>query len=678
MYFNRDLSWLQFNYRVLLEAADKEVPLMERYKFLSIFASNLDEFFAIRYPVIRAISKLKAKTQRKISSDIPENPEEKIQTEIRRQLDELNQIMGQLLAELENEGIILYYNKTFKPEHLNEMREIFLSKVLAFVQPVFLETETAFQFKPESNKLYMVITLKKNASEVLEHTVIKIPSDNLKRFYQLSPIDGIDYIAIIDDIIRMHISYVFPGFEVMGVYSIKFTRNSELDLQEDYNSNILKKIKRQLKKREYAPLSMFLYQADMPSNVLLFLVSSFDIDLENTFAVSKYHNLRDFMSFSGFYKKLMYDAVAPLSPASLPDVKDLFSIIEQRNVLLHLPYHSYNPILSFFNQAAVDPEVREIYITLYRVAAASLIVNALISAAMNGKKVTVFIELKARFDEANNINWGERMTEAGIKIIYSIPGIKVHSKIALVVKNDHKQKKMYAIIGTGNFNELTARLYTDHIMLTTNPAITDDLLTLFRFLEKGRAPVNEQLKFNTIHVSHFNLLENFEKLVQKEIEKAKKSKPAFIRIKVNNLEDVGFIDLLYKASRAGVTIQLQVRGICSLIPGKPGFSDNIEVKRLVGRYLEHTRIFIFGREEPEIIIGSADLMTRNLHHRIEVCVPVLEPNCRKELVDYFDMQWKDNDKAVMLSSDMDQIRVRNDSPVFNAQQSIYNYLLTGA
>lgn len=335
---------------------------------------------------------------------------------------------------------------------------------------------------------------------------------------------------------------------------------------------------------------------------------------------------------------------------------DIFNVLDKQDVLLHIPYNSYNPVLSFFNQAAVDTEVTDIYITLYRVAAESHIVNALISAAKNGKNVTAFIELKARFDEANNIKWSKVMKQAGVKIIYSIPDIKVHSKIALVKKRKGNDIPTYAILCTGNFNEITAQFYTDHVLMTTDPSIVSELFQLFKFLQKKDKILQDaRLKFNNLLVSQFNLNDRLEGLIKTEMRKAQNGEEAMIRIKVNNLEEQNFINLLYKASQAGVKINLIIRSVCCLMPGLKGLSESITIKRLVDRYLEHTRLLIFGAgDSAEVIIGSADLMNRNLYHRIEVCVPIKNGNLKKELIDYFEMQWKDNDKAVLLTSNLDQ------------------------
>lgn len=677
MFYNRDLSWLGFNYRVLQEAQDKDVPLFERLKFLSIFSSNLDEFFRVRYPSVIALSKLDRKTRMQASLSSTEDIGEKIQNEINRQLQLFGSILlNEILPELKQNGIIFYYNMEIRQEHIPEIKEIFLSNVLSFIQPILLDGNSTNTFFPVNNQLYFVVSLKENNQGLLKQAIVNIPSNKLPRFFTLAPLDGLEYVIFIDDIVRENLVALFPGLEIIGVYSIKFNRDAELHLIEEYSGNLLEKIEKQLNKRDFGPPSRFLYENGMPRNLQLFLASAFKVKYEDMFAGGRYHHLSDLSYLPTFNKNLNYEKLKPLSSLNVMDSGDIFNVLNKQDVLLNIPYQSYNPVLSFFNQAAVDTEVTDIYITLYRVAAESHIVNALISAAKNGKNVTAFIELKARFDEANNIKWSRVMKDAGIKIIYSIPDIKVHSKIALVKKRKGVEDVSYAILSTGNFNEITAQFYTDHVLMTTDPVIIKEMISLFKYLQrKNRSLETKKLKFDKLLVSQFNLNSRLEKLIDNEIQRAVKGEKAMVRIKVNNLEESYFISLLYKASQAGVKINLIIRSVCCLIPGLPGISENISVKRLVDRYLEHTRILIFGTDDnAEVIMGSADLMTRNLYHRIEVCVPIKTPDCKKELINYFELQWQDTDKAVVLLPNMDQKREDETTPNLNAQQSIYNYL----
>lgn len=676
--YNRDLSWLGFNLRVLQEAADAEVPLYERLKFLSIFSSNLDEFFRVRYPEVIALSVLGKKTRKEIQEP-DKNITEKIQDEINRQLDFFGSILNnEILHSLKQNGIIFYYNESIRNEHLSEIREIFLSNILSFIQPIYLDGKSEKAFMPENNKLYFVISLEEN-NGTLKQAIVNIPSEKTKRFFALTPLDGYDYVIFLDDIVRENLVFIFPNLKIIGVFSIKLNRDAEIHLEDDYGGNLLKKIEARLKKRDFGLPSRFLFQQGMPLNLQMFLSSVFNITNDDMFPGGRYHNLKDLSSFPDFNKQLCYQKRKPLSSSHVMNSGDIFDILLQDDVLLHLPYQSYNPVLSFFNQAAVDINVSDIYITLYRVAEESHIINALISAAKNGKNVVAFIELKARFDEANNIRWSRVMKDAGIKLIYSPALIKVHSKIALVRKKKDGVRQSFAVVSTGNFNEVTAQFYTDHVLMTTDKTIIRELRCLFKYLQLNHhSKKDKDIQFKSLLISRFNMNEELKKLIDKEIAKANRGESALIRIKVNNLEEPGFINQLYKASNAGVKINLIIRSICCLIPGTPGESENIVVKRIVDRYLEHSRILIFGtKENAEVIIGSADLMTRNLYYRIEADVRVKNENCKKELIKYFTKQWDDNDKAVLLLPGFKQQKIiASNTEKNNAQQSIYNFLET--
>ncbi len=677
MLINRDISWLQFNLRVLQEANDATVPLYERIKFLSIFSSNLDEFFRVRYPYITTLAKLDKKIRKQASLETKEDVSSVIQNEINRQLDLFGDtLQDQIIPALKENKIIFYYNSEIHEQHRAEIRELFLSKILSFVQPLYLDTDMNQKFTPENSKLYLFISMKDHEPGTLKHGIVNIPSDKLQRFYVLTPIDGHEYVIFIDDIIRLNLPFLFPGSEIQGVYSIKFNRNSEIYLNHELSGDILLKIEKELKKRALGAPSRFLYEASMPRNVQFLIAGLFELNFEEMFSGGRYHQLSDLASFPKFNKNLTYPKRKQLSLPELQDTADIFNVLNTRDILLHLPYQSYNPVLSFFNQAAVDSGVTDIYITLYRVAAESHIINALISAARNGKKVTAFIELKARFDEDNNIRWSKEMKKAGITIIYSLPNIKVHSKIALIKKNSGNQVLSYAMLSTGNFNEVTAQFYTDHVLMTTDPPIINELSSLFKILQKDSADkFKTKQHFDKLLISQFNMKEQFEKLIENEITKAKSGQDALIRIKLNNLEEPNLIHALEKAGRAGVTVQVIVRSICCMLPVKAEGDDNVTIKRLVDRYLEHTRFFIFGTDlNAEVIMGSADWMNRNIHHRIEVCVPVIAAECKKELLDYFSMQWSDETKTTIIGMETDIATDEITHRGQGAQQMIYEYL----
>ncbi|MGZ8508983.1 MAG: polyphosphate kinase 1 [Chitinophagaceae bacterium] len=681
MYHNRDISWLGFNHRVLQEAADPAVPFLERIKFLSIFSSNMDEFFRVRYPVIALYSQLKAKTLDKIAPLIEKKLSEKVQLIISQQLDEFGNIIhSQILPELEANGIVLYYNRPAPDSYSSQVRELFFSRVLAFIQPVFVEESFQKEFFPGNNKIYFFVLLRKEGKDALSHAFINIPSGKLPRFFKLEANGNEEtHIIFLDDIIRENLNCIFTGFSIHACYSFKITRDSELYLNEEgIGKDILKELEKQLVKRDLGSPTRFLYEKGMPLSVQKFLAGSLGLKQEELYEGGRYHNLSDLSSFPVSRKNLEYPSLQQLKPVGLEYCGDIFRQIEERDLLLHFPYESYNPVLSFFNQAAIDPDVQSISVTLYRVASESHIVNALISAAKNRKEVRVFVELKARFDEANNIKWSKEMVMAGVKIIYSIPLIKVHSKIALIIKKVNKGVKGYAFVGTGNFNETTARFYTDHALFTAREEVIKDLQHLFTILEKEKRPQKNAVnEFQHLLVSQYNLVPAFEEEIMAQIRKAKKGQDALIRIKLNNLEDVYMIDLLYKAGKAGVKVHLLVRSICCIAPAKEGLSENIEVKRIVGQFLEHSRIFIFGSgEDSKIYMGSADWMTRNLQHRIEVCIPVTDSVLKTDLTNYFDIQWNDTVKSVSLDAELNQLRSNNlsDPDQETPQQKIYGYL----
>lgn len=676
MFFNRDVSWLKFNELVLEQAKNVRLPLFERMKFLSIFSSNLDEFFHVRYPEVVAISKLDDKTIQKMI--IPQQPGvvNRIQHTIHQQLETFGAVLNeQIIPALKKENIWMYYNEKIKREHLQEITEIFYTEVLSFIQPIRLGSATAYNFMPQNNKPYLIISSKDKESDLFRHDVVNIPTDKLKRFYELSPIGDMRYVVFIDDVLRLNIDRLFPGVDVVGVYSIKLNRDADINLNDEYSADILDRVEKKLAKRIVAPPSRFLYEKGMPLNLRMFLASVFDVEMEDMFEGGKYHNLSDLIKFPLSNKSLEFPPLKPIVYPKEAVRGDVFNIMREKDVLLHLPYHSYAPVLSFFNQAAVDVNVTEIFITLYRVASESHIVNALISAARNGKKVTCFIELKARFDEANNIRWSRVMKSAGIKLIYSRPSLKVHSKIALVKRKEGKKDKLYSVISTGNFNESTAKFYTDHVLLTTDHSIVKELQVLFNFLKKNAiSNTTASIQFNDLLVAKFNMQEELERLIDREIEHAMNGRKGLIRIKVNNLEDPWMINLLYKASRAGVEVRLLVRSVCCLVPGVRGKSERIEVRRIVDRFLEHSRLFIFGEEETSVYMGSADLMIRNLRNRIEVAVKLKEQHLANELLQYFDLQWKDNTQAVYIDKALHNVPVKTGGRNINAQKDIYKFL----
>ncbi|MCW3461827.1 polyphosphate kinase 1 [Chitinophaga nivalis] len=646
--YNRDLSWLSFNYRVLLMAADPQVPLYERIKFLSIFSSNLDEFFRVRMPTIQAIHKVLEKDPGAGGDEtLTTGTLQEVLQEINRQQQEYGQIFtGKILPALLEQQIQLYFNQPLEAAHTAFSKDYFLTTILGWLQPVWLTGEPKKLFL-ENNALYLAITLiPDNNPVVQEQVILNIPAA-LPRFLQLPSLNGRHYIAFLDDIIRAHLPYLFPGYQIYSAYSVKLTRNAEMDMDE-MKGDILEEVETLVRKRELGIPTRFLYDAAIPLPLLHFLAHQFEVETHELVAGGRYHNLKDLadLPVPGDIPQASYPRIAPAVNPAAGHTDRLLDHIQQQDMLIHLPYQQYDPILRFFNEAATDTSVQEIYVTLYRIASGSRIAQALISAARNGKQVTVFVELKARFDEANNVRWARKMKDAGVKLIYSIPGMKVHAKTALVKRKRGYQWDYSGLIATGNFNESTARFYTDHVLFTAHTGITREMELLFIYLQSRSQPdAYNFLRFEHLLVAQFNMIDRFTALIDREIAHAQAGRPAHITIKLNNLQEKEMIAKLYEASQAGVQIDLIIRSINCLVPDIPE-SSGIRITRIVDRYLEHARVFIFHNNgTAEVYMGSADWMNRNLHRRIEVCVPVYDPVLQQQLKDIIALQLQDSHLA---------------------------------
>ncbi len=680
VFLNRDLSWLSFNHRVLMEAADKTVPLYSRISFLSIFSSNLDEFFRVRMPSIFAFTSISAK-KTTLREEYPRELVQQVQETVFQHQEDFGRILTkQILPELQKNHIHLYYGDPIKEEHGEIIREYFLSKVLSFLQPVILQKENQSTVFLENNALYFIVDIEPvSQTGKRQYALLNIPSANLPRFLELPAVGEDHYIVFIDDIIRENLQEIFSGYTIHGAYSVKLTRDAEMNLEDEFAGDLAEKIEKQLEKRDVGHSTRFLYDHNMTTEAKDFIRQYLDLREEEMIDGGRYHNLKDLGSLPNPTKtKLSYVSWPAVSHPGFNNHRSIFDSISEKEKLLHLPYNSYNYILRFFNEAAIDPNVKEIYVTLYRVAADSHIVNALISAAKNGKKVIVFVELKARFDEANNLRWSKRMKAAGIKIINSIPGLKVHAKVALVKRQEGDELRNYSFMATGNFNEATGRFYTDHVLFTTNPEFSQELDWLFEYLQSRKQPAEySKISFKHLLVSQFNMVKRFSKLIDREIENAEKGLPAGIIIKLNNLQEKEMISKLYEASSAGVKVQLLARSICCLAPGVEKQSENIKVHRIVDRYLEHARVFVFHNNgEPKYFMGSADWMNRNLHSRIEVVFPVYDKDLCAEIEHILQLQLNDNSKAVLLTAELENKRIlaAPGAAALAAQESIYNYV----
>jgi len=671
-FFNRDLSWLSFNERVLQEAGRQSLPLLERINFLSIYSSNLDEFYRVRMPVLQALHKINNRKNKANEGDVKLHDLHQAQEQIQRQQEHYGQILTQsILPQFDERGIHLIYNQEFPTQIIQPITDYFLSQVMAFLQPVNLAAGTSFF--PENNKLYFLVQLQTATNEE-QLVALNIPSDELPRFFSI-PVQDELYIVFLDDIIRYNLDKIFP-VPVTGCYSFKITRDAEFDFEDEYTGDLAEQLEKQLRKRDYGLATRFLHQPGLPMPALQALSKLLGLRDGSLVAGGVYHNLKDFAALPVNNAELKVEKWPSLRYNALPETQSLLDKIGQQDYMLHTPYQSYDSILRFFNEASIRPDVEEIYVSLYRVASDSKIVNALISAAHNGKKVFVLVELKARFDEANNIKWAKKLKAAGARLIYSVTALKVHAKIALVKLKAGNRTQYRGLLATGNFNENTARFYTDHILLTGNHKLLREIELLFIFLSKKQKPDTAKVKpFKNLLIAQFNLQDRFIEMIDAEISNQQQGLPAFITIKMNNLEEEVLISKLYEASNAGVKIHLIVRSICRLIPGVAGQSENITVTRIVDRYLEHGRIFVFGNNgDTKVYMGSADWMNRNIYHRIEVCFPVYDEAIKQEILQLVDLHLRDNAQAVYLNTQLNNIPVKQDTPVVRSQQEIYQLL----
>ncbi|MEM9934069.1 MAG: polyphosphate kinase 1, partial [Bacteroidota bacterium] len=649
-YVNRDISWLSFNYRVLEEAKDPSLPLYERIKFLAIYSSNLDEFFRVRVASIRSLLKVKKKKRKKLGLT-PEAILERIHVEVSRQQEEFGQIFReQILPELAENNIRLLLKTPDDEAQLTFVRDFFSRQIKPYMHPELLKKGKITHFLRDHSIYLALELLDKNKKDPnATYAILLVPTHhNIPRFTTL-PLseDKVHTIIFLEDIIRANLDQIFPGYEVAQCFSIKMSRDADLKIEDELGGTLVEKIKNNLLLRAVNDPSRFLYDPKMSPAMLRYLRKTLGLSKEDLVAGGQYHNFNDFFGFPNPLKHVKPELeVAPLPQlphAGIDKFEKIMPAMAEGDKMLHFPYQTYDYVLRFLNEAAQDPDVKEIKTTQYRVASNSAIVNALISAALNGKEVTVFVEIKARFDEQSNLQSAENMKEAGVNVIYSNdPKIKVHAKVALVRRMEEGKLKGYAFLSTGNFNEKTARIYADHGLLTADQRITDELNQIFTYFNNPDKPKSE-IKFSHLLVAQFNMKTRFKQLISREIREVKAGKKGYILIKLNNLEERSMIDKLYEASQAGVKIDMVVRGICCLRPGVEGLSENITITRIVDRYLEHARIFHFHNGgQSEMYIGSADWMSRNLNHRVEVVFPIYHQEAREQIMQIVKYQLEDN------------------------------------
>lgn len=673
-YHNRDISWLAFNHRVLLEATNHNIPLYERIKFLAIYHSNLDEFFRVRVAWLKRISEFQQKEERKFGYH-PDYLLEKVFTIVEDHISTLDHYFYNfILPELSENGINVLSNEQLSLQQKNFVNEFSKSHILPFIQPSLLEKGKIISFL-KNRSIYLGIELKDKQTGGIKYAFVEIPTWKTTRFIEL-PNTGqsTDYI-LLDDAIRFLLPSIFPGYKIISVNSFMVTRDAELYIEDELSGNLVEKIKANLMKRESGYAIGFIFDRSMPIKMLKYLIQTFEIDPESVIVGSKYLKMSDFMKLPNpAGSSLENERWGRLKHRNFEKYDSLFDAIKAKDRLLSFPYQKFDYVTELLDSASKDKKVTEINVSLYRTSERSKIARLLINAARRGKKVTAFVEVKARFDEESNIIWAEEMRSHGVDIIYSVPEIKVHSKLILIARSENGTIRNYALISTGNFNRNTAKLYCDHAYITARKQVTNEVKQVFDMFKNH---LSELLPFQHLMVAPHQMRTKIEEYIDFEIEQAKKGKRAEIMIKVNSLEDRKIINQLYRASNAGVKIRLVVRGICCLVAGVKGQSENIEVRSIIDRYLEHARILRFYHKGKDLIyMGSADMMRRNLSRRIEVMTPIYEEDVKKQLIKVLELQWKDNVKARWIDADLSDKRVDIATKRVQSQLEIHNYFKT--
>lgn len=675
VYVPRDISWLHFNARVLQEAEDERVPLIERIRFLGIFSNNLDEFFKVRYATIKRMGQLAKTGGRELGSVSPVELLNRMTNIVREQQAKAQKIYDTLVEALDEHDIRIVDEKQLTPKQKEFARRYFIEKVSPTVFTLILSEDRPFPHLRDKS-IYLSIKLwHKDSSIKPTFALIEIPSDLVGRFIEL-PGRGRRNIIYLDDLIRFNLRYIFftHSFDYISAHTIKFTRDAELDIESDVSKSFLEKMVSSLKDRRTGDPVRFVYDADIPDDEIKMLLSRLDLDnFDSIIPGGRYHNKKDLIDFpAAGHPELTYEEMPQCNHPDLNLEKSLIDVIAQKDVLLFFPYHTFSYLIRFLREAALDPRVEEVKVTLYRLADNSRIISALINAAKNGKKVTVVMELQARFDEEANIRWTQKLKQEGVHVVFGVSGLKVHSKIILIRRREDDGKlKTYVSVGTGNFNEKTSRFYTDYHLLTSDKRITKEINRLFTFFGANY----KVYKNKHLLLSPFSFRKRFTEFIDREAENAREGKPAYICLKLNSLCDTGIIKSLYKASEAGVHIRIVVRGICSLIPGVPGLSENIECISIVDRFLEHSRFYHFHNNGDDLMyISSADIMARNIDYRIEVTTPVYDEHIRRQLTDHFEIMWSDNVKARYIDRDGRNLHRMSEKPPIRAQYALYEYV----
>jgi polyphosphate kinase len=666
---NRELSWLSFNERVLQEATDPTVPLVERIRFLGIYSNNMDEFYRVRVSNVRRMALLKKTKINGFQGNANELYQE-IRKVVLKQQKKFELAFEDISAEFNKKNIFFKNETSLEDSQISELTTYFQNELRHVIFPIILDKKNAFP-KLRDYAIYLAVKIEDNKGKN-RYALIQIPTD-VSRFKQLTNGNQTDVI-LIDDIIRLNLKDIFGIFKPTNVsaFTFKFTRDAELDLDDDISLPFIEKIEKSLKDRKKGVPVRFVFDEKMPDDLLNYLLGALHLKAGiNTIPGGRYHNNKDFMSFPTFSNpEFVYPKQEPCKHPDLENEQGIIQTVLKKDVILNFPYQKFDYVIDLLREAAIDPKVKSIKINIYRVAKKSDIMNALLAAVFNGKDVTVVFELQARFDEENNLYWSNRLKEFGAKVIYGVPNLKVHSKLLQIQRIKDGGEQLVTYIGTGNFNEKTSRIYSDLAYLTAKSEISQEVKRIFRILENNL----ERSLFRNLLVSPFNTRRKLTSLIDQEIKHAKSGKKAEIKIKINNLTDLKLIEKLYDASNAGVKIEMIIRGICCLKPGVKGLSENITVISLVDRYLEHARFIKFANDgNPIFILTSADFMERNLDNRIEVGVIIKEKSIQQELDTIFDYQWRGSVKARLISPDLKNRYRKRNLPPFHAQLELYNY-----
>lgn len=672
-YVNREISWLYFNDRVLQEAADISVPLIERMRFLAIFSSNLDEFYRVRVATLNRLSDLNEKSKEVLGYN-PKKILNEIKNIVVKQERKFELLYERIIKELAAEKIFILDERQLNVSRGIFVREYFRERVFSTLVPIIIDEKRPLPELRDRGIYFFVrlSNLKKKQKPKL--VLIEIP-ENLSRFLVLPETNELKFIILLDDIIRYCLDDIFFAFDYdkIEAFSIQLTRDAELDLDKEVSDKFIESLSKSLLKRRKGRPMRLLYDTAMPMDMLDYLSRSIGITPDSLIPGNRYHNFKDFIAFPNVGGAKLENLKLPsLQVKGLSVNASLLAEIAKRDYLINTPYQSFDYIIHFLREAAIDPKVKEISITLYRLAENSRVINALINAAKNGKKVLCLIELKARFDEQANIYWSRKLQDEGISVMYGITGYKVHSKVCLVNRIEKNKPVLYGCLSTGNFNEKSARIYADHTLFTANRAITAEIFDFFKALQKNTVPKG----FKHLAVSPTGSRSTLTRYIEKEMKLAKAGKPAYMILKMNSLSDEKLITKLYEASNAGVQVKMIVRGMCCLVPGIAGYSENIQVISIVDKFLEHARVYIFGNGGKEILyLSSADLMTRNLDNRIEVGFPIYHPELRKQVRDIIDIQLLDNTKAREINSrNTNKYHRTRGKMKIRAQTAVYDYL----